>query len=656
MINILQYYNKFKSQVEDRFLATIEGKDALSLWRARFFADIISLLIPLSILLYIPSVLMSISQEMWLLVAINTYSVVSVYYIAFNKRISANARITLFIITIYLLGLILLYYIGWDGPGFLYLFSISALSTLIHSKKAGFVTYLANLVVFLSIFLLSSFGFIIGKNFTQLDTVAMIVISLNFLMLNYVIIIAINSLINTLQNKIQTERMIRKDLEVSTDGYLKEKNRAEESESFKKLLLDTLPLPYFYKDRKGIYRGFNKAFENFFGKSSEELIGKSVFDTHPKHLAEIYFEKDKPLFEKISEQCYEAQVKNPNGLRDVIFHKVSLTNSKKEIIGLIGMIIDITEIRAAENEIRELNESLELKVEKRTEQLKEALKKNEETTEELKKLNDDIGKEAYKLILLNEKLCKSEEELKITNQTKDKFLSIIAHDLKNPLGGIRNSSEALLLYHTRMTKEDIERLSNSLFTTANHTIDLLENLLKWAQIQTGRMPIFPEEHSLMEVVSRSYQSVMTIAEDKNILVSIVSDKPFQAFFDVNSIETVIRNLIANALKFTHLGGRVEIGISDSSRFDLFTHKFSLEESKYILVYVKDNGVGISKDRLEQLFKIDENVSTYGTAGEQGTGLGLILCKEFVERNGGIIGADSEIGKGSIFYFTLPLKI
>ena len=235
---------------------------------------------------------------------------------------------------------------------------------------------------------------------------------------------------------------------------------------------------------------------------------------------------------------------------------------------------------------------------------------------------------------------------KILNQlvaTKDKFFSIIAHDLKNHFSVVKNSSELLLLDFKSLTNEKRKKITELMNKETKNTYNLLENLLLWSKTQTGNFKLMPEKIKLIELVDEVNTLFSEIAKKKEIsIINKIDDNVF-IFADLNSINTVLRNLISNAIKFTNKGGVVKI---ESKSF------IDDNEDKKVQVFIIDDGVGISKENLDKIFKIDSNYTTDGTENEKGTGLGLILCKEFINKNNGKIFVESEIGKGTIFSFTL----
>jgi len=241
----------------------------------------------------------------------------------------------------------------------------------------------------------------------------------------------------------------------------------------------------------------------------------------------------------------------------------------------------------------------------------------------------------------NQKLIVSEKNLKTLNATKDKFFSIIAHDLKTPFNALLGFSELLYKNLDNYNKEKIRKYSNVIYHSARTLFNLIENLLQWSGTQTGSIDFNPEEYDLRETVNNVISLLKMSADNKNINLYSEIQEPVFVYADKNIISTVIRNLLNNAIKFTQANGEVKITASS--------------KNGVIEISVIDSGIGISKDNIKNLFKIDLYYSTKGTTGEKGTGLGLILCKEFIEKNGGEIWVESEAGKGSIFFFTLPKK-
>lgn len=239
----------------------------------------------------------------------------------------------------------------------------------------------------------------------------------------------------------------------------------------------------------------------------------------------------------------------------------------------------------------------------------------------------------------NEKIIQQNIELQQLNATKDKFFSIISHDLKGPLNSLTSFSGLLINYFDSLSKEEIQTLAKDLDKSLKNLFALLENLLEWSRSQTGAIEFKPARFDLSELIMETIDLLTAQAGTKNITLHYPSVQPVIVMAHKHSITTVIRNLISNAIKFTPTGGTITLSATKSN-----------EEA---LISVADTGVGMSKEVIDKIFRIDAKHSTKGTADEKGTGLGLVLCKDFVEKNNGSIGVQSEEGKGSTFYFTLP---
>ncbi|HPE41059.1 MAG TPA: PAS domain-containing sensor histidine kinase [Bacteroidales bacterium] len=231
------------------------------------------------------------------------------------------------------------------------------------------------------------------------------------------------------------------------------------------------------------------------------------------------------------------------------------------------------------------------------------------------------------------------EELQKLNQERTKFLSIIAHDLKTPFNSILNFSELLLSEIEEQDIEKVQEYGSIILDSSQRALSLLKNLMEWAQLHTGRLQFRSEVFLLDSEIEETILSFHHIAKEKNINIKNHILKDTEVVGDKNMIITVIRNLISNAIKFSFPKGIITI----SSR---------IKDDKLIFS-ISDTGVGISKKRLEKIFHLDGGTSTKGTNNEKGTGMGLILCKDFIEMNGGKIWVESVLGNGSTFYFTLP---
>lgn len=248
------------------------------------------------------------------------------------------------------------------------------------------------------------------------------------------------------------------------------------------------------------------------------------------------------------------------------------------------------------------------------------------------------GRLQYEKMLNQEKLKKYSEELEVLNATKDKFFSIIAHDLKSPFTVLLGITDILKEDFETMDKDEVKSFIESLNDAAKNQFKLLENLLAWAQMQRGSIVFNPVKIKLYKVCEEVFKLYREHAEKKNIGLINKVDPESELIVDTNMIYLLTRNLIYNAIKYTNEGGFIEYG---ENKIEGFRE-----------IYVKDNGVGISPDRLSKLFRIEKQNTTSGTAAEKGTGLGLLLCKEMIEKNGGTIRVESVEGAGTTFYFTI----
>ena len=232
-------------------------------------------------------------------------------------------------------------------------------------------------------------------------------------------------------------------------------------------------------------------------------------------------------------------------------------------------------------------------------------------------------------------------ELQKLNADKDYFMSILAHDLKTPFNSILGFLDLLI---SNLHTEDIDEIERQLKIVNNSAIfayNLLEDILVWALSQMGKLPFEPREFNLKFSFDKVVEMLKPNADNKNISINIVEAEKIMVFADTNMLNTILRNLISNAIKFTANGGNINI--------------YSEQNNSELKISVFDNGTGISPEILSKLFDNTQIHSVKGTANEKGTGLGLLLCKKFVEKHGGKIWAESELGQGSVFKFTLPLN-
>jgi len=237
-------------------------------------------------------------------------------------------------------------------------------------------------------------------------------------------------------------------------------------------------------------------------------------------------------------------------------------------------------------------------------------------------------------------LKENERMLFQLNADKDRFISILSHDLRSPFNNLLGLSDVLTENIHQLNIDEIETVANHIKITARSTFNLLEDLLMWARTQQSKIPFNPQFLSFGDICSIALDTLNPLADAKTITINYAAPDGIKVFADPDMLKTVMRNLVSNAIKFTNTGGTINVT--------------ARETGENITISVSDNGIGITPGDLTKLFKITEVLSTKGTANEKGSGLGLLLCKEFVERHGGKIWVKSKVGKGSDFKFSLPV--
>ncbi len=353
-------------------------------------------------------------------------------------------------------------------------------------------------------------------------------------------------------------------------------------------LLDSLPGMAFFKDKNLRYLIVNKIFCDAMGYAKEEIIGKTDFELLPLHIAEKYNADDLKVINS-GNVLYirEEQVLINSKYVTIGTRKVPLKDENGNVIGLIGLGFDVTERKEAEEEIK-----------------------------------------------------KYSKELEEVNAEKDKFFSIISHDLRSPFQGLLGISNIIKEEYENLSEDELKLFINNLYNSAKNLFNLIENLLQWSRIQRGKLEINPTSIELYEEILYIINILKQNADNKNIKLINTSTQNIFVLSDINILTSTLQNLISNAIKFTRPGGEIKIS--------------SEKENEFVKVTVTDNGVGISEDNLQKLFRVDTQVSTLGTEKETGTGLGLVICKELIERQGGKIWVKSKLGEGSSFMFTLPI--
>ena len=380
---------------------------------------------------------------------------------------------------------------------------------------------------------------------------------------------------------------LEKEIQISSDA----KERLNYEYHLFNLLMDRIPDHIYFKDKESRFIRINKSHAGSFGLNDPiEAIGKSDRDffTEDHALKALQDEREIMQTGLSIKDRQEKAIRLDGTLIWLSTSKMPLFDYKGQITGTFGVSKDIT--------IQKGNEEL--------------LKSNEIRLREL-------------------------------NATKDKFFSIIAHDLKNPFNAIIGFSDILADQVREKDYEGVEEYAEIIQSSSQRAMSLLSNLLEWSRAQTGRLNFDPLQFDLVSLINEITLFSDDSARQKSITVT--RELPHHALVtaDKAMIGTILRNLLSNSIKFTNYGGQISIKLDHSQ--------------KGFTVSVSDNGVGIDKKDQEKLFRIDKSHTTTGTQQEMGTGLGLLLCKEFIDLHGGEIGVESEKGKGSSFYFIIPHK-
>ncbi|MDP3150497.1 MAG: PAS domain S-box protein [Ignavibacteria bacterium] len=340
-------------------------------------------------------------------------------------------------------------------------------------------------------------------------------------------------------------------------------------------------------DNTGIIRSVNKAFCDIVKKTREELIGK--------HYSLVYSEQFRKDFAVKGEENLKS--------KSIPIHyerQLQLWDNSSVWLEVINSFIEISE-----------NENYLLSIFRDIGERK-------------------IGEEKMKIYL---------EELKELNKSKDKFFSIVAHDLKSPFQGLLGLSEILIEDYSEMSDEQVVQYLKMIRTTTKDVYRLIKNLLDWSRLQSGRMEYKPEKLNLHQLCDGVFKLIRPTATKKNLQMHNDVSQSVYVYADMNMLNSILQNLISNSVKFTNDYGLITIS--------------SDEKDDFYEITISDNGVGMNDKDLAKLFKIDEHFSTKGTKDESGTGLGLLLCKELVEKHGGTIWAESTLGSGTKFHFTIP---
>ena len=362
----------------------------------------------------------------------------------------------------------------------------------------------------------------------------------------------------------------------------------QESEEKYRLLVQYSGDPIFSINPDETYRYVNEAFAKRAGKKQEEIIGKTPYDIYPHDEAEMRLRVVRNVFLTGEREELEFQTTHRSGEKRYYLTKVDPFKDENGITQMVSCIsLNITDRKKSEEEVKKKN-----------------------------------------------------AELEIINAEKDKLFSIIAHDLRSPFHGLLGLTEIMSEGSYELSLGEIAGYSKNIHDSVVSLYKLLENLLLWAQFQKGGISYSPRMLNLNAMFSGCIEIVKQVATQKGITILNKISVDQMIYADEKMTNSILRNLLSNALKYTVREGKVT---ATSKKLD----------NGLIEISVKDTGIGLSPQNAEKLFMIGEKVSTKGVDGETGTGLGLMLCKEFVEKHGGTIWVKTQVGKGSTFYFTLP---
>ena len=394
---------------------------------------------------------------------------------------------------------------------------------------------------------------------------------------------------------------------------------------FRKLLNDIPNVAVQGYNRDGIIIYWNKASETFYGYSSEEAIGQNLYKllTPEENLEEVINDSEWMFENKTPLPTEEYTVKKKDGNNITVLASNAYVELSDGTPELFCIDVDLTEIKAAEQEIKDL--------------LQDLIQKNELIEINLEQKNSLLNQ----LEITNQKLSEIISE-------KDKLFSIIAHDLRSPLSGFMGLSKEMAENIEELTQEQIIEFAKSLQKSSENVYLLLENLLKWSQFQRGTIEFNPEIIYLKFLIENNLSILQSKAlyKDIKLINNINSEMSFIG--DVKMFNVVLRNLLSNAIKFTPRGGKISIGIVDETNQYFSNTK--------VTIYIRDTGIGIPKEMINGLFNVNSNSYRTGTENEASSGLGLVLCKEFIAKHNGNIYVESEVGIGTTFYVSVSLKV
>ncbi len=379
-------------------------------------------------------------------------------------------------------------------------------------------------------------------------------------------------------------------------------------------------------DENGLYTYVSPVVENILGYKPEELVGKKHFwDILKPELRDSYKTKGLNFINSNKRIVnFENPLISKNGKTIwVLSAGMAIADKHGKVAGYRGSDRDITVLKEAEEKLKSYNEELE------------------KINEELAYSREQVEESLYEKNILIENLEEAKIKLEEANKQKDKFFSIIAHDLRSPFQGLLGLTHIILEDIYELNVEEIKNYTELLKDSAESIYKLLENLLEWSILQRDIVQVRPEALSIGGVVNGILETQIPNARSKEISIDNNISGGIEVYADPNMLNTILRNLISNAIKFTRKQGSVYLDAA--------------EKGDFIEISVRDSGIGIPEEMLNKLFSAGEKTSRPGTMGERSTGLGLLLCKEYIEKQNGEIRVESKVNEGTTFYFTLPKR-
>ncbi len=394
--------------------------------------------------------------------------------------------------------------------------------------------------------------------------------------------------------------------------------RLKKETDFYTSLIENIPYPVFYKDDQGIYLGCNKAFAEFIGKPRDMIIGKTVREITTPDLAEEYYKADLELMQSKEKQVYETKVLHADGTyHDVIFKKTYFYSQELKEHFLLGFIVDVTE-----------QKDYERRIERQNEEYIELNKKFQEKNDELNRINAEL-KESKEKAIENDRL-------------KSVFLANMSHEIRTPMNGIMGFAE--LLRENDLLQEEKEKYLDIIKNRGNLLLKIINDIIDISKIDTKQAAISLNKIALNDVINDIYKFFYNKKNEENktevnfrVFKELPDGKDFISA-DSMKLQQVLTNILDNSFKFTQKGW-VEFGYEVNGGIIKF--------------FIKDTGKGISKENANIIFERFRQEDESLTRRFGGTGLGLTICKAYVELMGGKIWVDSEVGKGTSFYFTIP---